>query len=201
MQRDYQAKVYLSNTVLAPPMVPLLHKPLRTGNECPHIFRDLYLCSCEALERYHLLSSFEPSLDDLPLTAYRYASHFFHLCGRVPLLLHGIQRTKSQPYDAPLLIDRLVDPADDHGVRLRRLQQGLASGCILSWWLLHLNMFALAEVHYLGINIKLSSGGLRLGHYGYHQGLPRVQDISPLLPPALLRVLHGGCGARCQSMW
>ena len=112
--------------------MPLFQEPLRTGYECPHILRNLDLGTREALEGDHLLPTLEPPLDDFPLAAGRDASHVLHLCGRVPLFLHGIQRAESQPYHAPLLVNGAMDPANDDGIWRRRLEDGRAILGILS---------------------------------------------------------------------
>ena len=68
----------------------LLEQPLGARDHRPHVFRDLDLGAGEALEGDHLLSALQPPLDNFPLAAGRNASHFFDLCGRVPLPVHCI---------------------------------------------------------------------------------------------------------------
>ena len=83
----------------------------------------------------------------------------------MPLLLHSVERAEPQPDHTSLFVDRFVDPPNDDGVGLRGLQQGRASAGVLSWWLRHLEVLALAEVHDLGVDVELSPGRLRLGHH------------------------------------
>ena len=109
----------------------LLEQPFWARNHRTHVLRYLDLGPCEALEGDHLLASFEPSLNDLPLATGGDASHLLDLGCGVPLLLHGVERSKSKPDDTSLLIKRLVHSSNDDRVWLRCLQQGVASGSVL----------------------------------------------------------------------
>ena len=144
----------------------LLQQPLGTRDQRSHVFRNFDLGTCQAFERDNLLASLKPPLYYFPLTAGRDTRHLFDLCGRVPLLLHRVQGAEPQPDDAPLFVNGLVHPPYDDGVGLRCLQKGIASRCILSWRLRHLEVLALAEVHDLGVDVLLSPCGLGLGQRG-----------------------------------
>ncbi len=59
-----------------------------------------------------------------------------------------------------------MHPANDGGVGLRCLQQGVAGGSILPWRFGQLIVFALTEKVDLGVNVLLPSCDLGLGQHG-----------------------------------
>ena len=81
----------------------------------------------------------------------------------MPLLLHGVERSESQPDYTPLFSNRLHDPPNDDWVWLRCLQEGVAGGSILPWRFLQLYTLALGKEHYLCVDVRLSPRDLRLG--------------------------------------
>ena len=96
----------------------------------------------------------------------------------MPLLLHGVERSESQPDDTSLFVNRFVDPPDDDGVGLRCLKKGIASGCVLSRRFGQLVLFALTEEVDLGVDVLLPYCDLGLGYHGIVELLIMGGDFS-----------------------
>jgi hypothetical protein len=138
--------------------VSLLQQPFGTCNYCTHVFRDLNLRTSEELERDHPFASFEPPLDDLPLTTRRDPRHLLDLRCGVPLLLHAIERAKAQPDHTSLLFDGLLNSANDEWVRLELL-------CIRSLRPPQLHALPFGEEEDLCVDVQLPARRLRLGQH------------------------------------
>ncbi len=89
-----------------------------------------------------------------------------------------------------------MDSSNDDGVGLRGLKKIISSGCILPHGFLQLNVLPLAEEHYLSIDIKLPSSGLRLCQRRFFRVLEGICDLAP---PAFLGVLHRGYCCYCSG--
>jgi hypothetical protein len=59
-----------------------------------------------------------------------------------------------------------VHPANDDGIGLRGIEDGVASAEIFPWSFVQLDVLSLMKEHNLGLNVLLSSSGLRLGQWG-----------------------------------